>query len=199
MTCSVPGLVLNPGGDFAQTVDLMDENGAVVDASGMTASIVDPTGEVGGALAASVVGSRVRLTATWQGVWSTTPRVLGTARLSLVQGADEHVSRPFPVSVPGSALRLVVARGSDMSWRFTWPDDRDGASLMGEVVDIINASAVIAPLATIVVINAATNECELRIEGDLSVALGEGGTLQVRRRTGATNPRTLAPLSVSFR
>ena len=202
MTCATAGLGLNPGGDFASTVTLTDESGAVIDATGYTASIVDPTGEVGAAVTATLTDApngQLRLQAVWQGAWAATARQLGTARLSLVNGPDEIVSRPFPVSVAGPAVRLVVARGADMAYRFQWPDDRDGADLTGETLDVINASATLAPLASVVVIDAATRECELRIEGDLATPLGEAGTLQVRRRVAGINPRALAPIAVSFR
>lgn len=202
MTCPNQGLPLNPGGDYGATVAMTDETGAPIDGTGLTASIVDATGELGSAVTAAVVTANpltIRLAAVWQPGWALTERTLGTARLALTGGATEHVSRAFAVYVPGPALRLVVPRGSDYAVRFTWPDDRDGADLTGETLDVINASATLAPLVTVAVIDAATRECELRIEGDLSVPTGEAGTFQLRRRVGSSAPRTLAPYAVSFR
>jgi hypothetical protein len=201
LTCA-PGLVLNPGGDWAVTVTLRDETGAAIDATGYTASIVDVTGDLGSALTASLVdpaAGQVRLQAIWQAGWGTAQRRLGTARLSLVNGPAEHVSAPFAVDVAGVARRLVIPRGSDQTFRFTWPDDRDGADLSGETVDVIHASATLAPLVSVAVIDAATRLVEVHVEGDLATPLGPAGTFQLRRRTGSTNPRALAPLSVSFR
>ena len=198
MAC-VSSLTLPASGDWAATVTLTDESGATVDTTGMTASIVDATGDVAGALAATIPATgQVRLALTWQGAWPVGQRRLGTARLSLVNGGDENVSAPFAVNVAGTAIRLVIPRGADQAYAFIWPDDRDGASLAGETVDIINASAALAGLATVAVTDAATRECELRIEGDLSVALGDAGTLQLRRRIAGAQPRTLAPIAVSF-
>jgi len=200
MTCTAI-LTLNASGDWAATTTATDENGAALDLTGFTASIVDVTGELTGALAVTIPSpatGQVRLAVTWQGAWATTQRRLGTARLSLVSGTDESVSIPFAVDVSGPGIRLVVPRGADQAYAFTWPDDRDGADLTGETVDVVNASATLALLVSVVVTDAATRACEIRIEGDLSVALGDAGTFQLRRRTGSTDPRTTQPFAVSF-
>lgn len=198
MTC-IPALILPASGDWAQTTALTDENGTAVDASGYTASIVDVTGELAGALAVTLPGGAVRLSVIWQGGWDTDERRLGTARLSLVGGSEENVSFPFAVDVPGPAVRIVVPRGADQSYAFTWPDDRDGADLTGETVDVINASAALTGLVTVSVTDATTRACEIQIEGDLSVSLGDAGTFQLRRRIAGAQPRTTKPFAVSFK
>lgn len=200
MTCS-PTLTINASGDWAATTVATDENGAALDLTGFTASIVDATGELAGALAATIptpASGAVRLALTWQGAWALGQRRLGTARLSLVNGGDESVSPPFAVDVAGAAIRLVIPRGADQPYAFIWPDDRDGASLTGETVDVVNASATLSGLASVVVTDAATRACEIRIEGDLSTPVGDAGTLQVRRRIAGSDPRTMPPIAVSF-
>lgn len=200
MTCTSV-LTINASGDYAATATLTDENGATVDLTGYAASIVDVTGELTGALAVTVptpASGLVRIALTWQGAWTTLQRRLGTARLLLVNGADESCNVPFAVDVAGTSLRTVIPRGADQAYGFTWPDDRDGASLTGETVDVVNASATLAGLVTVAVIDAATRACEVRIEGDLSVALGDAGTFQLRRRIAGAQPRTLPPIAVSF-
>lgn len=199
MTCSAT-LTINASGDWAATATATDETGSALDLTGYTASVVDVTGDLAGALTASIPDAQsVRLSLTWQGVWATSQARLGTARVALVNGTDETVSAPFRVEVSGPGIRLVVPRGADLAYRFTWPDDRDGADLTGETLDIINASATLAPLASVAVIDATMRECELRIEGDLSVAIGDAGTLQARRRISGAQPRTTQPFAVSFK
>lgn len=196
------GLILPASGDYAATSTVTDETGGAIDGTGLVASIVDATGVLGSAVTASIITVNpltVRIAVAWQGAWPVTAARLGTARLSLVSGAAENVSAPFAVDVSATALRLTHARGADGAWRFTWPDDRDGADLTGEALDVINASATLAPLASVVVIDAATRECELRIEGDLATALGDAGTLQLRRRIAGAQPRTLPPIAVTIR
>lgn len=192
-------LTINASGDWAATTTLRDESGAVVDTTGMVASVVDITGSLSGAISASIPAlGQVRLAVTWQGAWGTGAAILGTARLLLVNGGAESASLPFTVSVSGPGLRLLVPRGADQSYAFTWPDDRDGASLSGETVDIVNASSTLAGLVTVVVTDAATRACEVRIEGDLATPLGDAGTFQMRRRIAGAQPRTMPPFSVSF-
>lgn len=200
MTCTA-NLFLPPSGDWAATSILRNEDGSPVNLTGFTASIVDVTGSLAGAVTASIptpAAGAVRVAVAWQGAWPVTPVLLGTFRLSLVNGSAESVSSPIPVWVQGVAETIPVQRGGDRVISFTWPDDRDGATLTGETVDVINASATLAPLVTVAVIDAVTRACELRIEGDLSVPLGAAGTYQLRRRTGSTNPRTLPPIAVTF-
>jgi hypothetical protein len=194
-------LTINASGDWAATTVARDENGTALDLTGFTASIVDVTGELIGALAVTIptpASGLVRLAVTWQGAWATGQRHLGTARILLVNGADESTSFSFGVAVSGIGLRLVVPRGADQAYAFTWPDDRDGASLAGETVDVVNASAALAGLVSVVVTDAASRACEVRIEGDLSVALGDAGTFQLRRRIAGAQPRTMPPIAVSF-
>lgn len=201
MTCPST-LTLNASGDWAATTVATDETGAALDLTGFTASIVDVTGELAGALAATIpdpAAGKVRIALTWQGAWPLGQRRLGTARLLLVNGGDESGSYSFAVEVSGPGIRLVAPRGSDQPFAFTWPDDRDGADLTGETVDVINASATLAGLVSVVVTDAAARACEIRIEGDLSAPLGDAGTFQLRRRIAGAEPRTTQPFAVSFR
>lgn len=201
MTCAAT-LTINASGDWAATTVATDENGTALDLTGFTASIVDVTGELTGALAVTIpeaAAGEVRVALTWDAAWDTAQARLGTARLSLVSGTDENVSIPFNVDVSGAGIRLVVPRGADLSYAFTWPDDRDGADLTGETVDVVNASATLAGLVTVTVTDAATRECLISIEGDLSTALGDAGTFQLRRRIAAADPRTTQPFAVSFK
>lgn len=200
MTCTAT-LTINASGDWAATTIATDENGTALDLTGFTASVVDVTGEMAGALAATIptpASGEVRLALTWQSAWGLGQRRLGTARLLLVNGADENGSIPFAVDVSGHGIRLVVPSGADQAYAFKWPDDRDGADLTGETVDVVNASATLSGLVTVVVTDAATRACEIRIEGDLSTPLGDAGTFQLRRRIAGAEPRTTKPFAVSF-
>jgi hypothetical protein len=201
MTCASE-LFLPPSGDYSRATVLQNEDGSPVDLTGFTASIVDVTGVLGSAVTASIVtpaAGLVRITVTWQGAWSLLPVLLGTFRLSLVNGATEIVCDPTPVWVQGAAETIVIQRGGDRAISFLWPDDRDGATLTGETVDVINASATLAPLVAVAVTVAATRACTISIEGDLAVPLGAAGTFQLRRRVAGANPRTLPPIAVTFR
>jgi hypothetical protein len=200
MTCTAD-LILPPSGDYAATTVLRNEDGSPVDLTGFTASIVDVTGVLASAVTASIVtpaAGTVRIAVAWQGAWPITPQLLGTFRLLLVSGTTEIPTVPNSVWVQGVATTLDIPRGADFPLPFTWPDSRDGADLTGETVDVINASATLAPLVTVAVIDAATRACRIDIEGDLAVPLGSAGTFQLRRRTGSTNPRTLPPIAVTF-
>lgn len=193
-------LTINASGDWAATATLRDESGAVVDTTGMTASLSDVTGELGASLTATIPAlGQVRLAVAWQGAWATAQRRLGTARLLLVNGAEENASFSFGVDVSGIGSRLVVPRGADIAYAFTWPDDREAASLAGETVDVVNASASLAGLVSVVVTDAATRACQISIEGEMSVAVGDAGTFQLRRRIAGADPRTTPPFAVSFR
>lgn len=201
MTCAAT-LAINASGDWAATTVATDETGAALDLTGYTASIVDVTGELAGALVATIptpASGEVRLALTWQGAWALGQRRLGTARLLLVSGGDESGSIPFAVDVSRPGIRLVVPRGADLAYAFTWPDDRDGASLTGETVDVVNASATLSGLVTVAVTDAATRACEIRIEGDLATPIGDAGTFQLRRRIAGAEPRTTQPFAVSFK
>lgn len=201
MTCDAT-LTINASGDWTATTTLLDDAGAVVDLTGFTASIADETGDMAGAIAATIpdaTAGQVRLALTWQGAWATTEGRLGTARLLLVNGTDESATKPFTVSVSAPGVRLVVPRGADQTYAFTWPDDREGADLTGETVDVVNVSANLSGLVTVAVTDAATRACEIRIEGDLLAALGDAGTFQLRRRISGAQPRTTQPFAVSFK
>lgn len=200
MTLS-PNLFLAPQGDWSQTATLRNEDGTPADLTGFTASIVDVTGVLGAGVTAAIVTAAaglVRITVTWAGGWPVGPGLLGSFRLSLVNGATEIVTGPVQVWVQGTSATLPVQRGGDRVISFNWPDDRDGADLTGEAVDVISASATLAPLVTVAVIDAATRACEIRIEGELSVPLGPAGTFQLRRRIAGAAPRTLPPIAVTF-
>ena len=201
MTCRAD-LYLPPSGDFVQTFTLTDESGAAVDATGLTPSIVDVTGDLGAAVTLTVMDAptgQFRLAVAWQPAWPVTAAVLGTFRAALTNGAAEKVWPKSTVMVQGPALRLVQTRGNDNSYAFSWPDDRDGADLTGETLDVVNASATLAPLVTVEVVDAATRACRLLIEGDMSVPIGDAGTIQLRRRIAGAQPRTTPPIAVSFR
>lgn len=200
MTCA-SDLFLPPLGDYAATSVLHNEDGSPVDLIGFTASIVDVTGSLAGAVTATIVtpaAGLVRIAVAWQGAWPVSPVLLGTYRLSLVNGSAESVSSPVAVWVQGVAVTIPVQRGGDRVISLTWPDDRDGASLAGETLDVISASTILSPLVTVTVIDAATRACEMRIEGDLAVPLGAAGTFQLRRRIAGADPRTLPPIAVTF-
>lgn len=201
MTCHAD-LYLPASGDFGEVLTWADESGAAVDGTGYTPSIVDVTGDLGAAVTLTTVDAptgQYRLAVAWQGAWPVTAAVLGTFRVAMTNGATEKVWPISKVMVQGPALRLVIPRGNDGSYPFLWPDDREGADLTGETLDAINASATLAPLVTVEVVDAATRACRLLIEGDLSVPLGDAGTFQLRRRIAGAQPRTIPPISVSFR
>ncbi len=196
-----PHLFLAPQGDWSQTATLWNEDGTPVDLTGFVAGIVDVTGVLGAAVAAAVVTASagvVRISVTWDGGWPTGPGLLGSFRLSLVNGAAEIVTGPVQVWVQGVAATIPVQRGGDRVISFTWPDDRDGAALTGETLDVISAGATLGPLVTVAVVDAATRACEILIEGELSVPLGAAGTFQLRRRIAGAQPRTLPPIAVTF-
>ena len=202
MTC-IAALYLPPSGDYARTDVLYtaEGNGPPADLTGYTASIVDVTGSLAGAVAASIpdaAAGKVRIAVTWQGAWPVTPSLLGTFRVSFVKGAEENVSDPIPVWVQGPALTILAARGCDLTGSFLWPDDRDGAGLAGETLDVITASATLAGLVSVAVTDAATRACSWAIEGDLATPLGAAGTFQFRRLIAGAQPRTLPPISVTF-
>lgn len=194
-------LFLPPLGDWSALATLHNEDGTPVNLTGFTASIVDVTGVLAGAMSVAIVDAAlgvIRLTVLWQGAWPVTPELLGTFRLSLVNGGAENVSNPTAVWVQGTAETIPVQRGGDRVISFTWPDDRDGASLTGEALDVVGASGTLAPLVSVVVVDAATRACEIRIEGDLAVPLGMAGTFQLRRRIAGASPRTLPPIAVTY-
>lgn len=200
MTCNSPWTI-PASGDQTLVTTMRDDSGAAVDLTGKTLSVVDVTGVLGSAVAVTVVDAvtgLIRLAVAWQGAWPIAQGLLGTFRLSMVQGADERVWPPSSVAVQGPALRLVIPRGSDKPMPFIWPDDREGASLTGETLDVVNASATLAPLVSVTVIDATTRECRVSVEGDLSVPVGDAGTFQLRRRIAGAQPRTMAPIAVTF-
>lgn len=200
MTC-LSTLTINASGDWAATTVATDETGAALDLTGFTASIVDVTGELAGALAATIpdaAAGEVRIALTWQGSWALGQRRLGTARLLLVNAADESASRSFAVDVSGPGIRLVAPRFGDFVHAFDWRDDRDGADLTGETVDVINASPTLAGLVSVSIIDAAARAVLIHIEGDGGVPLGDAGTFQMRRRIAGGQPRTTKPFAVSF-
>jgi hypothetical protein len=202
MNLSDMALIINASGDWAATNVARDENGVALDLTGFTASVVDVTGELVGAVTASIpdaAAGQVRLAVTWQPGWSKDQARLGSARLILVSGGNESASFPFTVHVARRSLVLKVPRGADMAFAGIWPDDRDGADLSGETLDVINASPALSGLVSVVVTDAPTRAYEIRIEGDLSVPLGDAGTFQLRRRIAGAEPRTTPPIAVRFK
>lgn len=200
MTCART-LYLNPGSDFAETVIATDESGAAVDLTGVTASIVDASAAVDGQIALTLpdaAAGEVRLAVTWDDAWPTQPGIIGRARGLLVTGDKESASLPFTIAVPIATDRVIVPRGGDMVWADIWPDDSDGGDFTGQTLEIVNASATLTPLLSVVVTDAATRAYEIRLEGDPATPLGDAGSFQVRRSTAGTNRRTTPPLGVTF-
>lgn len=192
---------INPGTDFAATAIARDQAGAVVNLTGFTATIEDVSGVLGAAIAVSIptpANGEVRFSLTWQSGWLLTPNTLGAFRLRLVNGTDESTPFLIYVRVPPQYARVIVPRGADMAWGFTWPDDSEGADLTGQTIAVVNASAILAPLLTVVVLNAVTRACEVRLEGDLATPLGSAGTYQLRRSSAGVNRRTLPPIAVNI-
>lgn len=200
MTCERT-LYLNPGADFAETVTATDESGAAVDLTGVTATIADETGALIGAVAASLPDAsagRVRMEVTWGGAWPLLPGILGRARLVLPSAGEESASLPFAVAVPIATDRVTAPRGADMTWRDIWPDDSEGADFSGQVLEVINASATLAPLLSVTVTDAAAREYEVHLEGDPATPLGSAGSFQLRRSTAGAARRTTPPMEVIF-
>lgn len=192
---------INPGADFAATVIARDQAGAAINLTGFTATIEDVSGVLGSAVAISIPNAalgELRFTLTWQGAWPTASGLLGSCRVRLVNGADESTPFLIHVAVPTQTARVTVPRGADMAWGFTWPDDSEGADLTGQTVEVINASTTLTPLMSVVVLNATTRACEVRLEGDLAVPLGNAGTYQLRRSTSGVNRRTLPSIAVNI-
>lgn len=197
-------LFLPASGDYAQTSALLSDggNGPPIDLTGATVSIIDVTGSLIGAVSVAIVDAvagLLRLTVVWQGGWPIVAAHLGTFRLRIEAGQTETVTEPVAVFVAGPTLTLTINRGSDMVLPLTWPDDRAGASLAGEVVDVVNADGALAGLAGVEVLDAATRACRLTIAGDPGVALGPAGSFQLRRSIAGSSPRTLPPIAVTFR
>jgi hypothetical protein len=200
MTCA-RALYLNPGSDFAETVTATDESGEAVDLTGYSASITDETGLLDGQVTASLpdaAAGQVRLAVTWDAAWPLLPGILGRARLLLAASGAESASLPFALALPPQEARVTVPRGSDMVWADIWPDDSEGADFTGQTLEIVNASATLAPLLTVAVTDTATRAYEIRLEGDPATPLGDAGTFQVRRSTAGADRRTTPPLGVTF-
>lgn len=190
---------INPGADFAETVVARDQAGAALNLTGFTATIEDVSGVLGSAVAISIPNAalgQLRFTLTWQASWPLIRTTLGAFRVLLANGTDESTPFLVYVRVAASNARVTVPRGADMAWGFTWPDDSEGVDLTGQTIEVINASATLAPLMTVVVLNAATRACEVRLEGDLATPVGNAGSFQLRRSTAGANRRTLPPIAV---
>lgn len=200
MRCA-PILYLNPGSDFAETITATDESGAAVDLDGHTATTVDDSGLIAGDVTVSLpdaAAGQVRLTVTWNDAWPLTPGIIGGCRIVLADGGAESASPPFQIAVPVAEDKVTVPRGADMVWAGQWPDDSEGADFTGQTLEVVNASPTLAPLLSVAVIDAATRAYEIRLEGDLSVPLGDAGTYQIRRSTAGADRRTTPPMKVIF-
>lgn len=191
MTCE-SDLILFPGADYSGRCEVRDEAGGM-DLTGYTASTYDLTGGLAGAVTLTLVDpspAEARLDLTWQPGWALVGGVLGSFRGRFVNGGAEIGSYPVTVIVDGAADEIIVARGSDVSVGFQWPDDRDGADLSGDVIEVFNASPGLVGVVSVEVIDAATREVRWHIEGDPAMPLGDLGTFQMRRSTGGLHRRT---------
>lgn len=188
-------LILNPGTDCLDRRAVYDDAG-VVELTGGTASVYDVTGVLAGAVAVAIVSGQLELSITWQPGWPVVAATLGTFRVLIVLGGTEIGSFLVTVYVNGSETQVVVARGSDLTLVLTWPDDRDGSNLVGDVIDVINVAPALVGVVSAAISNAATREITWSIEGDPAMPLGDLGTFQLRRSTGGANRRTLNRIRV---
>lgn len=184
-------LVLNPGQDWLDRTAPRDDGG-VVDMTGWTAEIRDLDGVLtaSGAVTASIVSGEVQVSITWQAGWPLVGGKLGSFRLALLQGGTEMASYPREVWVSNLETEWHVARGADQTPQFIWDDDRMGADLTGDTIEVINASATLGPLLSAGILNAATRRVWFHLEGDPATPTGDLGTFQLQRSTGGTHRRT---------
>jgi hypothetical protein len=194
MTCN-SDLLLNPGQDFILAGSVMDDAGDV-DLTGYSASVFDVTGLLAGAVTAAVVDAKLRLSVIWQAGWPVVASPLGAFRVQLVNGAAEVGSFAVKVFVVSEVCEVTLARGSDLTVGFVWPDDGDGADLSGDVIDLINVATGLQAYVSVQVTDAGVRAVQWHIEGDTAMPLGDLGTFQMRRSTGGANRRTLGPIRV---
>lgn len=189
-------LVVPPGSDWLDRIVLRDEAGPV-DLTGWTAEVRDLTGDLPGAMAAGIVAGTVELSLTWQLAWPLTQALLGTFRLAVENGAMERVTVPHQVWVDGREQdRIILGRGSDLDRQFIWDNDRLGADLTGDTIEVINVSPALSGLVTAEIVDAASRRVAFHVEGDPATPLGDLGTFQLRRSTGGLHRRTTLPFRI---
>ncbi len=191
MRCS-SDLIVNPGTDWLLRAAVIDDAGSV-DGTGYSASLYDVTGSLAGALTAGIHTAsplEVDLGGTWQGSWPLTAAQLGTFRYALVNGAAEIGSFKVTVYVNAAEDEVVVARGSDLTVDYDWPDDRLGLDMSGDVVAVINASPALVGVVSAAIFDPVTRKVRWHIEGDPAMPLGDLGTFQLQRTTGGLHRRT---------
>jgi hypothetical protein len=188
-------LVLNPGQDFRSRNKVFDDAGEV-DLTGKTVSVHDVTDNLTGAVAVSIVAGELQIDLTWQPGWAALVGLLGGFRILILDDAAKTGSFAVDVMINAAVTDVEVARGSDLTVALTWPDDRDGADLSGDTIDIFNVSPGLTGIVSVAVFNSVTREVRWSVEGDPGMALGDLGSFQLRRSTGGTNRRTLSPIRI---
>lgn len=199
MTRDTSILTLNPGSDWQLRATLTDDAGPVDLTGGWTAGIYDVTGALGPAVTAAIVdpaAGLVELAGTWQEGWPLSSEIVGTFRYGLVRGDAEIGSWTITVAVNAAAGIVRLARGSDLTVALNWPDDRMGLDLSGDVIEVVNASPLLAGIVSVEVTDPATRSVRWHIEGDPTMPLGDLGTFQLRRSTGGQHRRTLPPIRI---
>lgn len=185
-------LIINPGTDWLFQDPVFDDAGQI-DGTGMTASIYDVTGVLGGAVTASIVTATplvAALAGTWQGGWPLTPAQLGTFRYALTNGGAEIGSFKVTVYVNGAEDEIEVARGSDLTVEFVWPNDRLGADMTGDTLTVINVAPALVGVVSAEIVDPVARRVRWKIEGDPAMPIGDLGTFQLQRATGGAQRRT---------
>lgn len=191
MTCN-SDLIINPGTDWLFHDPVFDDGGQI-DGTGMTASIYDATGVLGGAVSAGVVTSSplvVSLGGTWQAGWPLTAARLGSFRYSLVNGGAEIGSFAVTVYVNAAEDEVEVARGSDLTVEYDWQDDRLGLDMSGDTLTVINPAPDLVGRISVSIVDPVARKVRWTIEGDQSMPVGDLGTFQLQRATGGLHRRT---------
>lgn len=186
-------LTIHPGADFAYTAVLPNGNGGAADLTGFTASIADETGLLAGAVTVSLPNpalGQVRIAVTWQAGWALIGQVLGQCRIRLTSGAQDNATNLLTISVVENASNLIINRSADFACDFTWPDDSEGVSLVGQIVETYNASSGLAGRVSVTVLDAVARKCRLSIEGVPGMSVGVVGSFQMRRSTAGSIRRT---------
>lgn len=185
-------LIINPGSDWLFHDPVFDDAGQI-DGTGLSASIYDVTGALGGAVAAGIVTPSplvVSLAGTWQGAWPLTGVQLGTFRYALTNGGAEIGSWLVPVYVNAAEDKVEVARGSDLTVDIDWPDDRLGLDMSGDTMTVINAAPGLVGVVGVSIFDPIARKVRWTIEGDPAMPLGDLGTFQLQRATGGLHRRT---------
>lgn len=185
-------LILNPGSDWLFHAPVQDDAGQI-DGTGMTASIYDLSGVLGGEVTAGIVTAQplvVSLGGTWQAGWPLIGDQLGTFRYALTNGGAEIGSWIVPVWVNAAEDVIEVARGSDLTVEIDWPDDRMGLDLSGDTMTVINAAPALVGTVGVTIFDPVARKVRWTIEGDPAMPLGDLGTFQLQRATGGLHRRT---------